>query len=85
MKNMKSWGYLAIITMLWWGVIYPEFSLTGDNCCITDETGMVYEISNEALADEIMNADSEQIVIKSRFWELLKEWSRSTHEEECKD
>lgn len=87
MREIKNWGYLAIITLLWWGVIYPEFSITGDNCRIVDENGTVYEceISDRELAEEVMNADANDILIKSRFWELLKEWSRSTHEEECTD
>lgn len=87
MKDIKKWSYLAIITLLWWGVLYPEFSLTADNCRIVDENGVVYEyeIPYGALAEEVMNADTDRVVIKSRFFALLEEWSRGIHEEECAD
>jgi hypothetical protein len=32
-----------------------------------------------------MNAEADQVVIKSRFLELLKEWSRGVQDEECTD
>lgn len=87
MRDIKKWSYFAIITLLWWGVMYPEFSITGDNCRLTDENGVVYECdgSDCALAETVMNAEAEQVVIKSRFLELLKEWSRGVQDEECTD
>ena len=87
MKNLKSWGYLAIITLLWWGVLYPEFSLTAENIRMVDENGTVYEceISDYEAAQLVMNANGENVIIKSRLLEWLKEWSFDTNEEGCTD
>lgn len=86
--NQKSGlGYILAISFILWFVMFPEFSITADNCRVTDENGVVYEIdmTDRELALAVLEADSDEVVIKSRFLEMIKEWSEEAHDGESTD
>ena len=63
---------IALIPVLWL-VMYPEFSITADCCRVVDENGeeIAVDWSDRELAEAVLEADGEQIIIKSRIWELI--------------
>lgn len=68
MESIKRGILLYMMTFAFWGILYPQFSLVEES----------YESSNENKNPredffEILNAEQGEIVIKSRFLELLKE------------
>lgn len=67
---------LAFVLVLWL-VMYPEFSITADCCRIVDENGQLVEceLTERELAIAVLEADGDEIVIKSKIWEMISEWS----------
>ena len=67
---------LALVLVLWL-VMYPEFSITADCCRVVDENGQVIEcdMTDRELAIAVLEAEEDEIVIKSKLWELITEWS----------
>ena len=68
MESIKRGILLYMMTFAFWGILYPQFSLVEES----------YESSNENKNPredflEILNAEQGEIVIKSRFLELLRE------------
>lgn len=68
MESIKRGILLYMMTFAFWGILYPQFSLIEES----------YESVNETKNPkedfwEILNAKKGEIVIKSRFLELLKE------------
>ena len=94
MKNKKL-GIRIITAMCaalgWWGLLYPELTLTPETVRIVIEDASGQEISldrNKSLDDsfylELLEADSGSIRFRSRiltelnaFWEAIS-WDRST-------
>lgn len=76
MKNNGNIGLLIMITVGWWGLMYPEYCLSENVvemvCDITAEESRE-EISEEELLQNLLRAQPEEIVIKSRLYEYLKE------------
>ena len=77
---------LALVFVLWL-VMYPEFSITADCCRIVDENGEVIEceLTERELAIAVMEADGDEIVIKSKLWEMISEWSNKDEVGKCKN
>lgn len=69
--------YRIASVLLLWLVMYPEFSITADCCRIVDENGQVIEceMTDRELAIAVLEAEEDEIVIKSKLWELITEWS----------
>lgn len=68
MENIKQGILVCTMTFAFWGMIYPQFSLVED-CYET-----IHETKNPREDFlEILDADKGEVVIKSRFLELLKE------------
>ena len=69
--------YGIMSVLLLWLVMYPEFSITADCCRIVDENGQVieYEMTDRELAIAVLEAEEDEVVIKSKLWELITEWS----------
>jgi len=68
MESIKRGILLYMMTFAFWGILYPQFSLVEES----------YETSNKNKNPredflEILNAEQGEIVIKSRFLELLRE------------
>ena len=78
---MKKWREkrlaLALCAVLgWWGVFYPEFTLMPDTCkvmvCEEGEDGEISLVvmdpqDSATLYREILSADADQVVLKSRL------------------
>lgn len=79
-KLHKQYGEIicgiALVPLLWL-VMYPEFSITADCCRIVDENGQVIEcdLTDREMAIAVLEAEEDEIVIKSKLWELITEWS----------
>lgn len=59
----------------WWGIIYPEFTLTSDTCRIVDESGS-YIGTDDACAgielyQDILQADRNHIRPKSKILSVI--------------
>ena len=68
MESIKQGIVLCMMTFAFWGILYPQFSL------VEESYESVYETKNPKEDFlEILNADKGELVIKSRFLELLKQ------------
>lgn len=78
-KWYQKTAWVAIPLVLWLSM-FPEFSITADNCRVVNEQGEVVEcdLTDRELAMAVLEADGEELVIKSRLWELLMKWSDET-------
>ena len=68
MENIKQGILVCIMTFAFWGMLYPQFSFV-EEC---------YECANEVKNPredflEILDADPGEVVIKSKFLELLQQ------------
>lgn len=88
-KECKQWihskqreiAYTVAFVLLIWFVMYPEFSITSECCNVVDENGQVieHEMTDRELALAVMEAEDDEIIIKSRFWEMITQWSEEVH------
>ena len=79
----KKWKEIRILfgicaALGWWGVLYPELTLLPDTYKIvirdefSEEESFSYEwIAEDALYREILEADADSIVFKSKLWESI--------------
>ncbi|MBR5598018.1 MAG: hypothetical protein IKW30_11495 [Lachnospiraceae bacterium] len=68
MREIKQWICLCFMTIAFWGVMYPQFSLVEESYeCKTKEKNPREDFF------AILDADKGEIVIKSKFLELLME------------
>ena len=76
-QHKEIFGGILLVLLLWL-VMYPEFSITGECCRIVDENGEVIEceLTDRELAIAVLEAESDEIVIKSKVWELITEWRK---------
>ena len=67
MKNMRQSILLCMMTFAFWGVLYPQFSLT-------EECYEVFEKEKDPQKDffNILEADKGEIVISSKLLEMWK-------------
>ncbi len=68
MESIKRGILLYMMTFAFWGILYPQFSLVEESY---ESAGKIKNPGEDFL--EILNAERGEIVIKSRFLELLKE------------
>lgn len=68
MENIKQGFLLCILTFAFWGVLYPQFSLVEESY----ENLMAKKDPQEDFL-AILDADKGEIIIRSRFLELLRE------------
>lgn len=81
-KLHKKYGeiiYGIASVLLLWLVMYPEFSITADCCRVVDENGQVIEceMTDRELALAVLEAEEDEMVMKSKLWELITEWSET--------
>ena len=68
MDSLKQGMLLCIMTFAFWGILYPQFSL------VEESYESVYETKNPREDFmKILDADKGELIIKSRFLELLKQ------------
>lgn len=77
---------LAICAAMgWWGMLYPELTLTPDTCAVVDENGVMLRAQGDGkwgldgdLYRELLKTDSGRIRFKSRLLTqaeaLLEQW-----------
>ena len=67
MENIKQGILLCMMSFAFWGVLYPQFSLV-------EESYEVMQKEKNPREDffAILEADQEEVVISSKFWELWK-------------
>lgn len=68
MYNIKQGIFVSLLSFAFWGMLYPQFSLI-------EESYEIAQGKKNPKEDflEILNADKGEIVIKSKFFELLKQ------------
>jgi hypothetical protein len=63
----------------WWGLIYPDFTLTADSCRVVDENGEAVTDDKSTGAElyrAVLQADREHVVLKSRAVEAIRQWKK---------
>lgn len=85
-KNINAWVCKACFVCAvfcaafgWWGVLYPELTMTQDTYRILSEDGSVEETANlrekeDMIYIEILNAGSGKVRFRSRLITELSEW-----------
>ena len=68
MESIKQGILLCMMTFAFWGILYPQFSLVEESY----ETAYATKNPREDFM-EILDADKGELIIKSRFLELLKQ------------
>ncbi|MCD7835613.1 MAG: hypothetical protein LUG83_02945 [Lachnospiraceae bacterium] len=82
MNNRAKIKLLAWIcaALGWWGIIYPEFTLTSDTCRIVDEAGRQVASADGSsgveLYSDILRAGTEYIHPRSRLLSVIAEISK---------
>ena len=72
MESIKQGMLLCMMTFAFWGILYPQFSL------VEESYETIYESKNpKEDFFEILNAKKGEVVIKSKFLELLKQRQES--------
>lgn len=85
MKLHKTRGIAVwALALIWWGMLYPELCFPKDTYEIVSDgkeilaEDMDVEMLAERFADEscrgLLYADGEQVIVKSRFLEWLKQY-----------
>lgn len=68
--GIAAWTF----TLLWWGVLYPELCFPKDTYEVLYETeGEQEAVSEEEICNQLLHADEEQVIVKSRLFEWLKQ------------
>lgn len=72
------------IPLVLWLAMFPEFSITADCCRVVDENGEVveFEMDDRELAMAVLEAGEDEVVIKSKFWEMITNWKKEAHDEQ---
>jgi len=70
--NIRQTLLLWMLTLAFWGILYPEFSLGRDVYVKYNEAAVRLQQDPQQDFWEILEGDSENIVIKSKLWEWLK-------------
>jgi len=82
----QKWNYIRTVLVLcaafgWWGMLYPEFTLTPETCTVVEEDGTVWDAEKmQAMRNDlyrmILEADEGQIRFKSKLAESRKKWTK---------
>lgn len=68
MKEIKETILLTMMSIMFWGILYPQFSLTENTyLCLHAQ-----EANPEKDFFQILGAGEGDIVVKSKLWEWLK-------------
>lgn len=72
MKEIKETILIAMMSLMFWGILYPQFSLTRDTYCCPEGV----EKDPEKDFFKILDAPLGDIIVRSRLWEWIKEERR---------
>lgn len=67
--DITAVGMAIFITVGWWGMLYPHLTMLEDTCRMIDSTGEVRMIESMEDYFGLLQAETEQIHIKSRLLE----------------
>lgn len=80
-KKQTIW---FVLMLCWWGFLFPELTFSEDNLRAV-YTGEICETEKECISQsqwdtyvDFLGAEPEQIKVKSKLFELLKEWWNQT-------
>lgn len=77
--------FAGIFAWVWWFLLYPELCFPQDVYEVVYETGTEEtEGSQKEICDLLLQADKEQVIVKSRLLEWLKRHDALTGGKECK-
>lgn len=80
-------GQLALLAVLsagWWGILYPNLSMTEETFQAVDEDGQKDDtVSGTEGFFAILEAEPGQLVIKSRAVDAILKWSGSCRKEKA--
>lgn len=76
-------GCVGMFALVWWGVFYPELCFPKDTYEVVyeweereaDEADEADEMDAE-ICDGLLQADGEQIIVKSRLLEVLRRYKK---------
>ncbi|MBR3606078.1 MAG: hypothetical protein IKL51_00655 [Lachnospiraceae bacterium] len=69
MKELKETILITMMSMMFWGILYPQFSLTENSyLCLENR-----ERNPEQDFFQILGAKKGELVVKSKLWEWLEE------------
>ena len=68
MKKIRETVVIALMSVMFWGILYPQFNLTEDSYhCLQKQ-----EKNPEEDFLSMLNAQKGEVIIKSRIWEWVK-------------
>ena len=79
-------GQLALLVVLsagWWGILYPNFSMTEETFETLEEEPSALSCSESFFA--MLEAEPDEIEIRSRFWEAILGERGKEDEQQCTD
>ena len=79
-------GQLALVAVLsagWWGILYPNFSMTEETFETSEEEPSALSCSESFFA--MLEAEPDEIEIRSRFWEAILGERGKEDEQQCTD
>lgn len=69
MNRKKDWMIIFMMSFVFWGMIYPQLTLTKSTyCCLTREGHYPEEDFYK-----ILSAERGEIIVKSKIWEWITE------------
>lgn len=73
----KDLLFFLTFPLVLWLAMFPEFSITSQCVRIMDADGneIEYQMDDKELAKAVLEADGDEIVIKSRLLEMILEWN----------
>ena len=67
---------ISVFAVVWWCVFYPELCFPQDTYEAVYESGEEADGADEEFCGGILQADGEQIIVKSRLLEALKRYKK---------
>lgn len=62
--------FAGMFAFVWWFLFYPELCFSEDTCEVVYQ-GKIYD--SEEIYEQLLQADEEQIIVKSRLLDFLKQ------------
>ena len=73
MEKLKESCVICIMSLMFWGIMYPQFSLVEETYVCIDKV----EKEPEKDFFAILEASGDKLVFKSKLWEIIQEKVRS--------
>lgn len=69
MERVIKIAIAALVTVSWWGVMYPHLSMIEDTCQVVSETGEARMLQSMEEYFDMLQAEPGKVQIKSRLLE----------------